>query len=86
MTDLAGLLTRRDSCILGLYFPYILNEYDSDDNVIYEGYHLEHNAATSRADWTIVKRTWAAGTDSPTNTVIEILVGVWDNRATLDWV
>lgn len=78
---IGGMLTRRDQCILGMYFLDVRYAYDGSDNLIYIGRHFMHNAATTDEKWSIVKLTWDGGNISRQ----EIIEGAWDNRASLAW-
>ena len=80
------MLTRRDQCILGMYFVLVKKQYDANDNPIYEGYHFNHAAADTDTGWTIIKRTWAAGAATQVETQTETLTGAWQDRASLDWL
>lgn len=56
-------------------------EYDGSDQTIYIGRNKVQNASTALADWYISKITW----DTGNITDVELLIGSWDNRATLNW-
>ena len=56
-------------------------EYDVNNNITYIGKHKSQDADTSSTDWYITKFTWSFGQ----LTDIELLMGSWDNRATLTW-
>lgn len=80
MSSRGNLLTRRDEIILGFYFPLIKKEYTGSD-ILYEGFNVNHDAADTDTNWTIIKYTWDSGI-----TQQETLVGAWDDRATLSWL
>ena len=65
----------------GIFFGRTKFVFDGDDNPIYKGFHINHNADGSETDWIIVKYTWLS--DNPTD--VQVLKGVWDNRVTLSW-
>jgi hypothetical protein len=64
------------------------NEYDANDNLIYQGW-CQPGSATSEAKWHIVKHTWVAGSVSGFNLIRSEQASdqvkfdkVWDDRAT----
>lgn len=58
-------------------------QYEYTSNLLdYKGLNRSHKAATTAATWYVWKYTWT-GTDL---TLCEgPVVGVWDDRASLDW-
>jgi hypothetical protein len=78
--QIIGVRDRHQVIDLGLY-PRHSKFEQPDTNTIYLGFNLLHNASTSATDWAIVKITFSAG--FPTDK--EILIGSWDNRASLGW-
>jgi len=59
-----------------------LFDWDTDDNLIYLGMSEDPNKQTSQAGWYIKKYTWNS---SGLLTREEKQIGVWDNRASLEW-
>ncbi len=53
----------------------------SGNNLVYIGFHTSHNAATSDSGWYVWKQTYSGGN----LTRRELLIGPWDDRATLGW-
>lgn len=58
-----------------------LIEWNASSQPIYVGLNAQASATTD-ATWTIQRITWDAN-GLPTD--VQVLVGVWDNRATLGW-
>jgi len=77
-TSSAGELTVANSSLYWKQFRY---EYDSNDNVIYKGYHKTYNAAESDTSYWIVKYTYS------NNNLVrkQYAEGSWTNRANLNW-
>jgi len=83
MTDfipISGVRDRHQVINLGLYHRHTKFE-QPDANTIYVGFHYIHNAPTSASDWAVKKITFSSGFPSDS----EILIGSWDNRASLAW-
>lgn len=62
--------------------------YDANDNPIYMGVH-ETNGATGAEDgWRVWKFTWTAGTVSGYICTLRegYISGIWDDRASMDWI
>ena len=77
-----GFSSNQDIIAANMHFPMARFTY-SGGLIEYSGNHYVHGAATSHPKWVIRKYTY----DGSSNlTLIEQLEGVWDDRATLDWV
>jgi hypothetical protein len=63
------------------------NPGDGKNHLHYEGI-APAGMATSEALWQVRKFDWAVGPDGTNwvTTRIQVLLGVWDNRATLSWM
>ena len=65
----------------GVYWGIQKFAYDESDNIEYIGRNKAIDAATSRSDWYI----WKIIISNGLVTDMEMLEGVWDDRASLDW-
>jgi hypothetical protein len=74
--DVKGRITTRED-----RHPYVLFDYDGSGNLIYMGEHRLPGAATTDDGWKVTKFTIAANGI----TVIEELIGIYEDRATLGW-
>jgi hypothetical protein len=85
MIDGAGGILQRDA-LIGLKAYWRQKRFDwnaGTGNLDYIGFHAESDALTSGDNWTVWKLTYT-GSDL---TLIEgPITGIWDNRATLDWL
>lgn len=67
---------------INTYWRKKLFDYDINDNMIYYGKHVEHDALDSDTSHMIYKLTY----DINNNLIkLQILSGAWDNRTTLSW-
>ena len=83
MTDvipIGGVRDRHQVINLGLYFRHQRFE-QPDADTIYIGSHYLHDAPTDDENWAVKKVTLSSG--FPTDS--EVLIGSWDNRASLGW-
>lgn len=82
MVDAAGGILDREAQIgLGVYFRRVEFDYAGGSNIVYIGKHFDPKAVTSDNGWVITKFSYS-GSDV---TGFDILTGIYDNRATLDW-
>lgn len=82
--DEASGILQRDALIgLSAYWRQKRFAYDASDNLIYMGFHSTKDGLTSNGNWSVWKFTYTGDN----LTLIEgPITGIWDNRATLDWV
>lgn len=82
--DEAGGILQRDALIgINAYWRQRRYAYDASDNIEYIGFHPKKDAPTSDSNWAVWKLTYT----SDTLTLMEgPITGIWDNRATLDWL
>ena len=83
MEDRAGILQRDALIGLNAYWRRKLFAYDASSNLEYIGCNAERDAATSDDTWAVWKFTY---TGSDLTQIEGPITGIYDNRATLDWL
>lgn len=83
MEDAGGILQRNALIGLNSYWRQKKFAYDASDNLEYIGFNSSPDDPTSASTWVVWKFAYTG------TTLTEIqgpITGIWDNRATLDWV
>lgn len=82
--DEAGGILQRDALIgLNSYWRQKRFAYDVNDSLEYMGFHYIKGASVTDSNWAVWKLTYSGSNMA----LIEgPLTGIWDNRATLDWL
>ena len=83
MEDAGGILQRDALIGLNSYWRQKQLAYDASDNLEYIGFHSQGDVLTSDGNWVVWKLVY---TGDNLTSIEGPITGVWDDRATLDWL